>query len=105
MAEYPIQPSDINTDQHFFDAFGNTETEISARFLVRMAQQHGCWFDFTKAEIDEFSGEDFWFNRLTSRQHYHNPPIKQNEDGTYSFTHLFIAKCFLSSPVTKTVTG
>ncbi len=97
MSNYPIKPSDIKTTEHFWDAFGNSETEISARYLVRMAQANGSWRDFTKSEIDEFSKHKFSFNKLTYDPSM-SPPIKENEDGTYSFTHKFIAQCFLSAP-------
>lgn len=102
MVNYPIKPSDINSTQHFYDAFGNMETEISARFLVRLAQKNGDWRNFTKAEIDQFSKHDFWSNRLLD-DGSNNPPIKDNRDGSYSFTHKFIAKCFLSSPATTDI--
>jgi hypothetical protein len=102
MSDYPIRPSDISTKEHFFDAFNNSETEVSAKWLVRLAQKNGDWRDFTKAEIDEFSKQDFWFNRLLDDGSY-EPPIRKNEDGTYSFTHKFVTKCFLSSPAVKEV--
>ncbi|MFA6594185.1 MAG: hypothetical protein WCT16_02905 [Candidatus Buchananbacteria bacterium] len=97
---YPIRPSDINATRHLFDAFGHYETEISAVLLVGLAQENGDWRDFTKAEIDEFSGQDFYFNRLTSSG---KPPIKKNGDGTFSFTHEFIARCFQVSPANNQV--
>lgn len=102
MSNYPIKPSDIKTDNHFWGAFGNSETEVSARYLVSMAQKNGDWRNFTKDEIDKFSKQDFWFNKLLD-DGTNNPPIKKNEDGSYSFTHKFITRCFLSSPATDTV--
>lgn len=44
----------------------NTESEASANFLMRFAQQRGNWDPFTKVEIDAFSKHDFWFNKLTT---------------------------------------
>ena len=75
---YPIQPNHINTDpttgpegEHFFDAFNNTETELSARWLVRFAQQRDSgWEPFTLDEIETFYNEGgykgFAFNRLVN---------------------------------------
>ncbi len=94
---YPIKPADINTEKLFFDAFGNFETETSAMYLVSLAQKNGDWRNFTKPEIDKVAKENFWFNRLLNDGSA-SPPIRVNEDGTFSFTHKFIAKCFLSSP-------
>lgn len=102
MIDYPIKPSDISTAKHFFGAFNNREAEVSAKWLVRIAQKNGDWRDFTKVEIDELSKQNFHFNRLLDDGSY-EPPISKNEDGTYSFTHKFVAKCFLSSPATKEV--
>ncbi|MFA6526764.1 MAG: hypothetical protein WCT26_05165 [Candidatus Buchananbacteria bacterium] len=98
--KYPIKPSDINTKRHFFDAFGKMEAETTANYLVRLAQKNGDWRNFTKAEIDEFSKHDFWFNGLDQGQH---PSIKTNEDGSFSFTHKFVAKCFLASPAIEEI--
>lgn len=75
---YLIQPEHINTDpstggegQHFFGAFDNTETEVSARYLVRMAQKRGQgWAPFSFEDIEAFYNEvgntGFTFNRLVN---------------------------------------
>lgn len=102
MTKYPIKPSDINTDQFFDNSFGEFYTEVSANYLVRMAQQNGDWRDFTQEEINKFSKQNFKFNKLID-DGTDNPPIKQNENGSYSFTHKFIARCFLSSPAIQEV--
>jgi len=36
-----ISPKDINTKKHFFGAFGNIETEVSANYIVRLCQEKG----------------------------------------------------------------
>lgn len=91
-ANYPILPSHINAEEHLFEAFGKMETEISAGWIVRFCQQRGLgWAPFTKAEIDKFSGEDFWFNRLDDK-------FVVLSNGLYHITHEFVARCFLSSP-------
>ncbi len=98
---YPIQPILINTNQHFFDAFGNMETEISARWVVRFCQEKGGWFPFTYDELDAFYRgkglqDGFTFNRL----HYGQSGdfIVKGEDGRFRVTHEFITLCFSSSP-------
>jgi len=50
--KFPIRPQDIDVSSGFWDAFGNTETEVSARYLVKMAQRHGSWRPFTLDEIE-----------------------------------------------------
>lgn len=75
--EYPVKPEHINTDpdsgpegQHFWDAFQNTETEVSARWLVRFAQiRRAGWEPFSLEELQktvEAMGHRgfFGFNRL-----------------------------------------
>jgi hypothetical protein len=100
---YPIKPSDINADHHFFDAFGNSESETSARWLVKLAQKNGDWRAFTKDEIDTFSGHRFRFNNLIRPETPTYSPIVKNDNGTYSFTHMFVANCFRSSPANDSV--
>jgi len=38
-AELTTKPQDINTDKHFYGAFGSSETEVSAKHIVRLAQK------------------------------------------------------------------
>lgn len=96
---YLIQPNHIYTGDHFWEAFGNLETETSARHIVRLCQARGGWLPFTKEEIDAFSGQNFWFNHL----HIHGPDKDEHNivrfvDGQFYVTHEFIVACFKSSP-------
>jgi hypothetical protein len=92
----PIQPADIDIGRHFHDAFGHSETEVSAGYLVRLAQVKGGWVPFTKEEIEAFyqkSGHhDFWFNRLITDGWI------VERDGKHFFTVQFVARVYLSSP-------
>lgn len=98
--QYPIQPLNISTTNHFFEAFGNTETEVSARYIVLLCQIKNGWFPFTKQELDEISRENFWFNRLTSGRDESGEDgyVIRGADGQYRVTHEFIVNCFRSSP-------
>lgn len=98
---YVVQPGHINTKEHFWDAFGNSETEISARLIVSLCQKKGGWIPFTQEEIDKHTNQNFYFNRLCDSW---EPKDDRNyvilgEDGKYRVTHEFIAACFKSSPV------
>lgn len=97
-----ITPRDINTDRHFWNAFDNSEMETAARVLVKFSKEKGDWVDFTKEDIDAFHGQEFFFHGLIHAGK--NSPIRKNKDGTYSFTHIFVANCYNSSPVTETKT-
>ena len=100
-AMYPIQPKHIDTSSDFGIAgFGIDKTGISADFIIRLCQQKGGWYPFTKQEIDAFSEEDFWFNelRIKDREEAYQY-IVLGEDGMYRVTHRFIARCFMDSPV------
>jgi hypothetical protein len=112
-----INPSDINTNSHFWDAFGNNETEVSANYIVRFCQERGHWEPFTLAEIEAFyqrtSGhQGFSFNRLLGGPYQHMTAasfpwgetrqaeafiLKKN--GQYVITSEFIERCYNSSPV------
>lgn len=90
---YPIRPEHINANTHFYNAFGNMETDIAARIIVQLCQKKGEWAPFTKAEIDAFCDRNFMFHRLIGTKHF----IAGNHDGYY-VTHEFVTRCFLSAP-------
>lgn len=97
-AQYRIKPSDINTKQHFWDAFGNNETEVSANWIVRLCQERGSWEPFSQAEIEAFyrrSGKfrDFTFNNLLVEGW-----VVKGSDGKYRVTIEFVNACHKSSP-------
>lgn len=113
-SNFPIQPKDIKTiGVHFFDAFDNNETEISAKWLVRLAQKNGGWYPLTLNEIEAFYNKGgykgFWFNRLIEAELTRRNPWSEayytgggwimKEDGLYFFTNDFIKRCHKSSPV------
>jgi len=91
-----VQPEDINTDQHFWDAFGHVETEISAMWIVRFCQERGqSWKPFTYQDIEQFYNngghKDFRFNRLLSQGYI------QEQDGCSIITPAFVERCYRSS--------
>lgn len=92
-----IKPSDIDTSRHFWDAFGNCETEISACWIVRFCQDRNSWEPFTYDELNFFckaNGHkgDFWFNRLDKKA------FIQKKNGLYHIAHRFICRCYEASP-------
>jgi len=98
--DYPIQPKHISTKSHFWEAFGNMESEVSAWLIVALCQRAGGWVPFTKKEIDVYGKQNFFFNGLCDNR---NPQAGNNfvilgEDGRYRVTQEFIAICFKSSP-------
>lgn len=108
---FSIQPRDINAREHFWNAFENHETEVSAGYIVRMCQEKGSWFPFTMDEIQEHydkagHAESFSFNALvnpmTKRQFgggSHVVPggyLVQGDDGRYYITVEFVLRCFRS---------
>jgi len=90
-----ITPNAINTDKHFYGAFGNSETEVSAKHIVRLAKKKEGWFSFTLEEIEAQYNEKghkyFCFNELLSRDFI----IKNGE--RYYFTTEFISRVFAAS--------
>ena len=96
-----IKPRDIDTSQHFYDAFGNYETEISAYWIVRFCQDRNSWEPFTYDELNSFckaNGHkgDFFFNRLSKED------FIQKKDNLYHITHRFICRCYEASPKGET---
>ena len=61
------QPNDIDTSSHLWSTFGHRETEITAKWIVRLCKKRGTgWAPFTREEINEFytPSDGFWFNGL-----------------------------------------
>lgn len=97
-SNFPIQPKDIVIKDHLWDAFGNSESEVSAAYIVRLCQEHGSWRPFTEEEIEAFYAkcglrDGFTFNRLIDG--VYGPIVKK--DGLYYVTHAFILRCFGST--------
>ena len=104
------KPSEIKMDGHFWNAFENNETEISAWWLVELARKHGDWRPFTREEIEQFYGQKhkdgFTFNRLIERGVGYGMPGQRYltgggwivpRDGLLHFTEEFVMRCYLSS--------
>ena len=97
----PIKPNNINADvSHFFDTFGNMETEASAVWLVRLAQHRKGWESFTFDDINAYCaehgpGDGFTFNQLLDRK------MILRDGDLYHFTEAFVGKCYAASPVAR----
>lgn len=94
-----IKPEQIDGSKNFMETiWQNMETEISANWLVRFAQQRDSWMPFTLAELEEFyqkkwPGEKFHFNKLKRDGH-----ISEIADGTLAFTIEFVSACYMVAP-------
>jgi catalase (peroxidase I) len=110
-----ILPADINTTQHFGGSFDEYETEVSARYVVRLLQQKGGWKPFTYEDINNFYQEktgdkssNFTWNALIEGKNKRNFAsgvsyvdggwIKKLDDGRYQVTKGFVEKVYKSSP-------
>ena len=86
-----IRPSDIDTTKHFWKSFGRQESEISGRMLVKFCQERDdTWAPVDKVELDEWAGEDFWFNGLDQGD---NPYLELDGD-IVRITDRFIKTAF-----------
>jgi hypothetical protein len=103
-----VQPDDIDCSKHFYSAFGQMETEISANWLVRFAQERRSgWDPFTGSDIEAFylsAGftDGFRFNRLICDGFILEEEYSQMERGMwrrYRFTHEFVVRCWAASPL------
>ncbi|MBP9822120.1 MAG: hypothetical protein KBC81_01590 [Candidatus Pacebacteria bacterium] len=113
---HKIQPSDVDTAEHFWGAFDHNETEISAKWIVRLCRSRGGWLPFTREEIEAFysaSGrfKNFCFNRLinpgTAFSIRTGPYlagggwIVRDGDGLHHVTHDFVDRCLRGSLARK----
>jgi len=112
--EFPITPAHIDATDHLWNAFGNCETEVSARWIVRFCQERGSWAPFAYKALDTFykrgireKGErladlaDFRFNRLADDRDDKGGLVVE-KDGLYHVTAEFVTRCYLSRPARKT---
>jgi len=113
-----IRPSDINTKNHFWGAFGDAETETSAMWLVRFcAQREGDdWRPFPLDDLTAFYQkgrleivnqerrkmgrapqapfcETFRFNNLKSTV-FGGPFVTIDDDKRVHVTPKFVMSCF-----------
>ncbi len=94
---YPIRPSDINIEQHFWGAFGKMEKEVSARWIVEFCQKNGdTWAEFPVADLEALYQSHgyggFRFNGLNDGE------LLSIVDGRCKVSHQFVVKCFESQP-------
>lgn len=92
-----ITPDLIDTNNHYWDGFGNYETEVSARFFVRAAKKTGSW-TVSKDQLDaEEPKGSYRFNKLRFSER-DNSWIINNGNGTYTATERFIERVFAKYP-------
>lgn len=97
---HPVRPSNINIGEHFWDAFGNSETESSAYWIVRLMQEAGdLWRPFSNQEIETLYRKaghgGYRFNRLKDGEY----GWILERDGLNYITHNFICRCYEVAPV------
>lgn len=96
---FQIQPDDIDANEHFWNAFDNNETEISAAWIVRLCQERGGWVPFTDDEMEAYYNrgghQNFRFSQLLDNR---GRWVVKGDDGKYRVTVNFIARCFGASP-------
>lgn len=92
-----ISPGNIDTSQHFWNAFDHSETEVSANWIVQLCQKHGSWHPFSKKDIEDLYSQKhkdgFTFNKLLIGGWI----IEKNS--LYYVTAGFVVRCFESSPI------
>ena len=88
----PIGPNDIDGSRHFFDAFGDSDTEDAAAYIVKFCQKRGMWVGFTLEEVREEFVPNIDFSGLISTHRL------VERDGAFYITTSFAAACYESSP-------
>jgi hypothetical protein len=120
---FPVKPMNVDVSKHFWDAFGNNESECSAHYIVKLCQEKGGWFPFTMEEIETVyrraGHTNFYFNwlvdpgrRVTNAAQVFAGDlpktvpigggwIVKDADGKFHITEDFVNRCYKSSPATK----
>jgi hypothetical protein len=108
-SNFAIMPRDIpGYFDHLWEAFENSETEISAAYILRFCQTVGSWKSFTYNEINRYfqncrgmKSGSFTFNRLVEPGWYYNTPDESwlegggwivHENDRYYITDDFIRR-------------
>lgn len=80
-----IDPNCIETEGgHWWNSFGRSEREVSAKLFVRACQKANSW-TVTQDQLDkEDSTGNYWFNGLIQDKW-----ITDNKDDTYTANHRF----------------
>jgi hypothetical protein len=124
--DFPIKPSDINTSGPLWGAFGNSETETSARYILNLMQASGDWREFTYKELSDIhdkagNGPSYHFNHLIGEfkvvrstdsyldsldvivctKKVDESAYGDNDDDTYRVTDEFVTRCFLSARIPR----
>jgi len=100
----PIEPRHLDVKHGIWNAFGKSEAEGSAVWIVEFCQERGSWNGFTKAALDKFAGEDFWFNGLTTTQSNQTKKwtwLIEKNDKLFPSVE-FVAVCYTSAPAIET---
>ncbi len=92
-----IEPLDINTNNHFWDAFGNYEKEISANWIVKFCQHKGDFAPFTYERLNEWAKENGHEGNITLNGLDTLNGVEQ-EDKLIILMPRFIAACWGASP-------
>ncbi len=110
---YPVRPSDINTQKYFWDALGNSALEEAARLVIGFYQTIGSWQPFTREEFLAFC-----YARGCDSPSAHQDPATETlafacllgsrgreeigwiieKDGRYHPTEELILRCYAASP-------
>ena len=92
--EYSPQPNDINTERHFYGAFGDYGMERVANLIIRMSQTVGLgWQPFTQVKLSRFANvHKSSFEKLVKYG------FLVRKKRLYYFTNEFIYNCHHSLP-------
>lgn len=74
--------TDCDTSFGFASTFGQTEREILATHLAEFAQARGHWGAFRRSDIRAFLRDDDFYLDEAELNNF----VKNNDDGTYSYT-------------------
>ncbi len=87
--QYFRMPDSIPTDCYWMNTFGHSETETSARMLVKFCQKQGDWSPMKREDLDKFdTGGTFYFHGLDDCKWI------VNIAGMIFITEAFVDRCF-----------
>lgn len=93
-------PFDIDATNPLYGAFGHSETEASALWVLRLCQKQGGWYPVSPGALEDLyqathAGHHYSFNRLVTGGWLESEP---GDTGRFRVTLDFVARCWRASP-------
>lgn len=93
---YTVDPSEIDSDRHFFGVFGSIERALTATIILKVCQTHGRWTYLPEADLLEQTQQRSKDFLLKLQEMLDAEMLIRDELGKYHVTNAFVRACYFS---------